>query len=100
MRLQIHVHVHVRVLDRADRLDVIQPKALGHLAKVRSGHRVQEPRNDLLDGPGLLLRQFVDHGRLGDALDIDIVGSLPRTEIGGRGARDVDWFVRMIISGS
>lgn len=88
MRLQVHVHIHVRILDSADRLDVIQAEALGHLPEVRRGHRVEEPRHDLLDGPGLLLRQLVDHGRLRHALDVDVVGGLPRAEavVGGVGA--------------
>ena len=85
VRPQIHVHVHVRILDRGNGLDVIQPEALGNLTKVRRGHRVQEPRHDPLDAPGLLLRELVYHGRLRHALDVDVVGGLPRSEVGAAG---------------
>lgn len=78
MRFQIHVHVHIRVLDRAYRLYVIQPKALGYLTEVLRRHGIQEPRHHLLDGPSLLLRQFVYHGSLRHALDVDVVRRLPR----------------------
>jgi hypothetical protein len=81
MRFQIHVHIHIRILYRAYRLNVIQPKALGHLTKVLRRHGIQEPRYHLLDGSSLLLRQFVNHGRLRHALDVDIVRRLPRTRL-------------------
>jgi len=77
MSLQIHMHVHIRILNRANRLDMIQSKTLRDLSKVRRRHRFQKPRHDFLDRSGLLLRQFVYHRRLGDALDVDVVGGLP-----------------------
>ena len=77
MRLQIHMHIHIRILNRTNRLNMIQPKALGHLTKVRRRHRTQKPRHNLLNGPGLLLGQFVNHGRLSDALNVNVVGGLP-----------------------
>lgn len=79
MRFQIHVHIHIRILDRAYRLDVIQPKALGYLMEILRRHGIQEPGYHFLDGPSLLLRQFVYHGRLRHALDVDVVRRLPRT---------------------
>ena len=79
MSFQIHVHVHIRILDCADRLDVVQPKALGYLTEVLRRHGIQEPRHHLLDGPSLLLRQFVYHGSLRHALDVNVVRRLPRT---------------------
>lgn len=82
MSLQIHVHIHICILNCTNRLDMIQSKALRHLTKVRRGHGVQEPRDDLLNGPSLLLGQFVDHGSLGDALNVNVVGGLPRAKVG------------------
>ena len=81
MSFQIHVHIHIRILDCRQSLDVIQPKALGHLTKVLRRHGIQEPRYHLLDRPSLLLRQLVNHGRLRHALDVDVVRRLPRTRL-------------------
>lgn len=90
MCLEIHVHIHIRILDRTNRLDMIQPKALRHLTKVWRGHGIQEPRHDLLDGPRLLLGELVDHGGLGHALNVDVVGGLPGAKVSaGAGLRGV-----------
>ena len=80
MRLQIHMHIHIRILNSANRLDVVQPETLGDLTEVRRRHGIQEPGNDPLNRPRLLLRQFVYHCRLRYALDVDVVRRLPRAE--------------------
>ena len=82
MCLQVHMHIHIRIFNSTNRLNMIQPKALRHLPEIRSGHRVQKPRHHLLNGTGLLLRQFVNHGRLGYTLDVDVLGGLPGTVVG------------------
>ena len=81
MCLQIHVHIHIRILNRTNRLNVIQPKTLGHLTKVWSWHHTQKPRHNLLDWPSLLLGQFVNHGSLCHTLDVNVVCSLPWTKV-------------------
>ena len=60
MRLQIEVQVHVGVTDGADGLDVIQTEALGNLAEIGRGHRIEEPRHHLLDCGYLLLGELMD----------------------------------------
>ncbi len=77
VRLEIHMHIHIGILDGTNRLNVIQPKTLGHLPKIRLGHRVQKPRHHPLDRPRLLLRQLVNDGRLRDSLNVEVLGGLP-----------------------
>ena len=79
------MHIHVGILNRRNGLDMIQPKALGYLSKVRCRHRIQEPWYHLLNRPGLLLRQFMYHGCLCDALDINVMRCLPGTKVRGGG---------------
>ena len=72
------MHIHIRILDGADRFYVIQPKAFRNLTKIRRRHGIQKPRHHLLDASRLLLRQFVNHGRLRDALNVNVLTGLPR----------------------
>ena len=81
MRLQIHMHIHIRILNCTNRLNMIQTKALGHLTEVLRWHSFQKPRHHLLNGSSLLLRQFVNHCRLGDALNVKIVRCLPGARV-------------------
>lgn len=78
MRLEIHMHIHIRILNGTNRLNVIQPETLGHLPKIRLGHRIQKPGHHPLDRPRLLLRQLVNDGRLRDSLNVEVLGGLPR----------------------
>jgi len=77
MRFEIHMHIHIGILNGTNRLNVIQPKTLGHLPKVRLGHRIQKPGHHPLDRPRLLLRQLVNDGRLRDSLNVEVLGGLP-----------------------
>lgn len=79
MSLQIHMHVHICIFNRANSLDMIKPKTLGHLPKVRSRHGIQEPRYHLLNRSSLLLCQFMHNGGLSDALNVNVLTCLPRS---------------------
>ena len=86
MRLQIHMHIHIGIFNSTNGLDVIQSKTLWYLPEIRRWHCMQKPRHHLLNRPGLLLCQFMNHGSLGDTLDVNVLRCLPGSVVGGCGA--------------
>ena len=84
VRFEVEIKVHIGIFNGGNGFDMIHTKGFRDLIKVGSGHIFEKPRNDLFNGFGLLLCEFINESLLCDMLNVEIVRSLPRCSLGMR----------------